>query len=58
MLLLVQKLCCSGTYAPPSKGLVNGSLGTVVDIIYKEGDNAPCLPLYLIIDFPENNGYL
>jgi hypothetical protein len=39
-----------------TKGLVNGSLGTVVDIIYKEGDNAPCLPLYLIIEFPDYKG--
>ena len=39
-----------------SKGLVNGSIGTLVDIIYKEGACAPSLPQFLIIEFPDYNG--
>ena len=39
-------------------GLVNGIQGTVVDIIYKEGDMAPVLPRAVLIEFDsDKDGY-
>jgi len=37
-------------------GLVNGSTGTVIDFMYREGEAAPSLPYAVIIDFPEYSG--
>lgn len=39
------------------KGLVNGSLGNIVDIIYKPGETSPYhIPAVLICNFPGNTG--
>jgi hypothetical protein len=35
---------------PTTSGLVNGSVGTIKDFIYKEGEKAPALPLCIIAD--------
>ena len=35
------------------KGLCNGSMGTVVDIVYKEGDHPPALPIAVIVQFDD-----
>jgi hypothetical protein len=37
-------------------GLVNGSIGTIVDFIYINGQRAPMLPYAVIIDFPDYKG--
>ena len=37
-------------------GLVNGSIGTIKDIIYEEGKGSPELPKAIIVDFPGYNG--
>ena len=36
------------------KGLCNGSMGTVLDIIYKEGDNPPALPIAVLVQFDDS----
>ena len=33
------------------KGLCNGSMGTILDIIYKQGDKPPALPVAIMIQF-------
>lgn len=34
-------------------GLCNGSLGTVIDFIYSEGQKPPCLPISVLVQFDE-----
>lgn len=38
------------------KGLDNGSMGVVEDIIYKEGQYPPAPPLHVVIEFKDYNG--
>jgi len=40
-----------------SLGLLNGSLGTVIDIVYKKGCGPPQLPLFIIIKFDDSEGF-
>ena len=40
-----------------STGLVNGSIGTVIDLIYATGTQAPALPGYVVVDFPDYTGH-
>jgi len=40
-----------------SMGLVNGSLGTVKDIIYPKGCKPPQLPLFVIVRFDDHDGF-
>ena len=35
------------------KGLCNGSMGTISDVVYKQGDKPPALPVAVIIQFDE-----
>ena len=37
-------------------GLVNGSLGEVVDIVYTPGCKPPELPLYVVVRFDNYSG--
>jgi ATP-dependent exoDNAse (exonuclease V) alpha subunit len=37
-------------------GLVNGSVGTVVDLVYTTDQQPPALPQAIIVDFPEYTG--
>jgi len=37
-------------------GLVNGSIGTVIDFIYRNSHRAPMLPYAVIINFPDYKG--
>lgn len=39
-----------------SRGLVNGSFGTVREIIYRSGESPPSLPLTILIDFDNFRG--
>jgi len=40
-----------------SLGLVNGSLGTVIDLIYKENKGPPQVPLFVIVKFDGFDGF-
>lgn len=40
-----------------SLGLLNGTLGTVIDIIYKKGCGPPQLPIFVIIKFDGFDGF-
>ena len=35
------------------KGLCNGSMGTVLDIVYKQGDTPPALPIAVVVQFDD-----
>jgi len=37
-------------------GLVNGSIGYVIDFVYSPGNGAPLLPSFIIINFPQYKG--
>lgn len=36
--------------------LTNGSVGTIIDIVYKPGVEPPAQPLYVVVDFPRYTG--
>ncbi|KAK3932930.1 ATP-dependent DNA helicase [Frankliniella fusca] len=40
-----------------SMGLVNGALGTIKDIIYAKGCRPPQLPLFVIVQFDDHDGF-
>ncbi|KAK3913546.1 ATP-dependent DNA helicase [Frankliniella fusca] len=40
-----------------SMGLVNGALGTITDIIYAKGCRPPQLPLFVIVQFDDHDGF-
>ena len=35
------------------KGLCNGSMGTVSDIVYKQGDHPPALSIVVLVKFDD-----
>lgn len=37
-------------------GLVNGTMGTVKDIVYKSGEKPPSVPAYILIEFDDYKG--
>lgn len=39
-----------------SGGLVNGSCGTVISIVFKRGETAPSLPAYILAEFDDYKG--
>jgi len=52
------KVQVTGRNLEPSWGLYNGSVGTIVEIIYNKGENPldGTLPQYVIVDFPQYCG--
>jgi ATP-dependent exoDNAse (exonuclease V) alpha subunit len=52
------KVCIRGKNFNPKRGLFNGSIGTVIDIVYKQGENPNTshFPHYVIVDFPSYIG--
>ena len=61
--LEVQEYYCQGAKVmliknliPAKYGLVNGSIGTVIDIIFREGQGTPSLPLAIITEFKDYKG--
>jgi hypothetical protein len=48
------KVCIRGKNFNPKQGLFNGSIGTVVEIVYKPGQspNKGDFPHYVLVDFP------
>jgi hypothetical protein len=58
MVCIGAKVELRGRNILPQKGLFNGSMGTIVDIVYNEGQspNAGHLPRYVLVRFPSYNG--
>ena len=54
------KVSIKGKNFCPHLGLYNGAIGTVIEIVYKPGDNPNTgqLPLYVAVDFPGYLGHL
>ena len=54
------KVSIKGKNFCPLIGLYNGAIGTVKEIVFKQGDNPNTgkLPLYVAVDFPGYIGYL
>jgi len=52
------KVCIRGKNFNPQLGLFNGSIGTVIEIVYKQGHspNQGHFPHYVIVDFPSYTG--
>ena len=52
------KVCIRGKNFNPQLGLFNGSIGTVIEIVYKPGQspNKGQFPHYVIVDFPSYTG--
>lgn len=54
------KVCIRGYNFNPLWGLYNGSIGTVVEIVYEKNHspNSGHFPLYVLVDFPSYKGHL
>ena len=52
------RVSITGCNIMPSWGLYNGSIGTVLDIVYEEGQSprTGTMPLYVLVDFPNYRG--
>jgi len=50
------KVMCRLNLLPAQAGLVNGSIGTIVDIIYNDNKDCNQLPKTIIVDFPDYKG--
>ncbi len=58
LLCVNSKVALTGRNFLPNWGLYNGSIGTVMDIVFRPGDNPNHgdLPLYILVDFPQYKG--
>ena len=58
LLCINAKVALTGRNFLPNWGLYNGSIGTVMDIVFRPGDNPNHgdLPLYIFVDFPQYKG--
>ena len=50
------KVCLTGCNIQPAWGLYNGTIGTVLDIVYEPNTRPPSLPSYVLVDFPDYRG--